>query len=98
MDAKLLVKLAKKGDPRELLHAVLPLLTNIGNFDANSIQSALEAHAQQQGKKVFAYFPAIRYALSGQTGGPDLLPMLQVMGRERVVQRIQAFIEASEIE
>ena len=95
MDAKLLVKLAKKGDPQELLHAVLPLLTNIGNFDANSIQSALEAHAQQLGKKVFAYFPAIRFATSGQAGGPDLLPMLEVMGRERVSQRLQAFIKSS---
>ena len=59
------------------------------------MQSTLEAYANEQGKKVFAYFPAIRFATSGQAGGPDLLPMLEVMGRERVTQRLQAFIEGS---
>lgn len=98
LNAKLLEKLTKKGDPRMLLREVLPLLSSIASFDASSIQSSLEAHASEQSKKVFAYFPAIRFALSGQSGGPDLLPMLQVMGRERVVQRIQSFIEANATE
>lgn len=96
LDTKLLQKLSKKGDPRVQLSEVRPLLENLANFDARSIQSALEAHAIEQGKKVFAYFPAIRFATSGQAGGPDLLPMLEVMGRERVIQRLQAFIEGSE--
>jgi glutamyl-tRNA synthetase len=94
MDAKTGTKIAKKADPKELLAEVLPILESLETFDADHIKSALEAHAETKDLKVFAYFPALRYATSGQGGGPDLLPMLQVMGRERVIERIKRFIDA----
>ena len=92
MDEKTGAKIAKKTDPKELLGEVLPILESIKSFDADSLKSALETHAESKDQKVFAYFPALRYATSGQGGGPDLLPMLAVMGRERVVARIKRFI------
>ena len=92
MDEKAGSKIAKKSDPKELLGEVLPILESIKSFDADSLKSALETHAESKDQKVFAYFPALRYATSGQGGGPDLLPMLAVMGRERVVARIKQFI------
>jgi len=92
MDEKTGVKIAKKSDPKELLGEVLPILESIKSFDADSLKSALETHAESKDQKVFAYFPSLRYATSGQGGGPDLLPMLAVMGRERVVARIKQFI------
>ncbi|MEC8220383.1 MAG: glutamate--tRNA ligase, partial [Verrucomicrobiota bacterium] len=67
-------------------------LESIKSFDADTLKSAFETHAELKDQKVFAYFPALRYATSGQGGGPDLLPMLAVMGRERVVARIKRFI------
>ena len=93
MDEKTGAKIAKKTDPKELLGEVLPILESIKSFDADSLKSALETHAKSKDQKVFTYFPALRYATSGQGGGPDLLPMLAVMGRERVVARIKRFIE-----
>jgi glutamyl-tRNA synthetase len=92
MDEKRGAKIAKKTEPKEVVGEVLPILESIKSFDPDSLKSALEAHAESKGKKVFAYFPALRYATSGQGGGPDLLPMLAVMGRERVVARIKRFI------
>jgi len=92
LDEKVGVKIAKKADPKLLLAEVLPILRSIESFDADSLRAALEAQAEAKGVAVFAYFPALRYAVSGQGGGPDLLPMLSVMGRERVVERIQRFI------
>ncbi len=92
MDEKTGAKIAKKTDPKELLGEVLPILESIKSFDADSLKSALETHAESKDQKVFAYFPALRYATSGKGGGPDLLPMLTVMGRERVVARIKRFI------
>ena len=92
MDEKTGAKIAKKTDPKELLGEVLPILESIKSFDADSLKSAFETHAESKDQKVFAYFPALRYATSGQGGGPDLLPMLAVMGRERVVARIKRFI------
>ena len=92
MDEKTGAKIAKKTDPKELLGEVLPILESIKSFDTDTLKSALETHAESKDQKVFAYFPALRYATSGQGGGPDLLPMLAVMGRERVVARIKRFI------
>jgi glutamyl/glutaminyl-tRNA synthetase len=93
MDEKTGVKIAKKSDPKKLLGGVLPILESIKSFDADNLKSALETHAESKDQKVFAYFPALRYATSGQGGGPDLLPMLAVMGRERVLARIKQFID-----
>ena len=92
MDEKTGAKIGKKTDPKELLGEVLPILESIKSFDADTLKSAFETHAESKNQKVFAYFPALRYATSGQGGGPDLLPMLAVMGRERVVARIKRFI------
>lgn len=91
LDEKTAGKIAKKADPKELLKEVLPLFESLEVFTADSLKAALEAFAESKGQKVFAYFPAIRFALSGQGGGPDLLPMLEVMGKARVVSRIKAF-------
>ncbi|CAI8323709.1 MAG: Glutamate--tRNA ligase 1 [Opitutia bacterium UBA7350] len=92
MDAKQGEKLEKKGDPKALLGEILPLLEALDSFDAGSLQSMLEAHAVVKEQKIFAYFPALRYAVSGRAGGPDLLPLLAVLGSDRVLARIQAFI------
>ena len=92
MDDKTGAKIAKKADPKELLGEVLPILESINSFDADSLKSALETQAESTDQKVFAYFPALRFATSGRGGGPDLLPMLAVMGRERVVARVKRYI------
>jgi len=91
MDEKTAAKIAKKADPKALISEVLPVLERVNSFDADSLKLALEAHAEAQGQKVFAYFPVLRLATSGQGGGPDLLPMLEVMGRERVLGRLRDF-------
>jgi glutamyl-tRNA synthetase len=92
LDAKQGEKLAKKGDPKVILNELLPLLEGLASFDAEALQGALEAHAAAQDQKVFAYFPALRFAVSGRAGGPDLLPLLAVLGRDRVLDRIRAFV------
>ena len=92
MDEKTGAKIAKKTDPKELLGEILPILESIKSFDADSLKSAFETQAESTDQKVFVYFPALRYAISGQGGGPDLLPMLAIMGRKRVVARVKRFI------
>ena len=84
-------KLAKKADPQALVSGILPVLEELEAFRSEAIRMALEAYAASQGQKVFAYFPALRFAVSGQGGGPDLLPMLEVMGRDRVLRRLKRF-------
>ena len=81
----------QKDRPKRTLGEVLPILESIKSFDADSLKSVFETHAESKDQKVFAYF---RAALRDQwtRWRPRSLPMLAVMGRERVVARIKRFI------
>ncbi len=92
MDEKTAAKISRKADPKALLAEVLPVFEKAGTFNADGLKAELEAFAEAKGRKVFDWFPAIRFALSGQGGGPDLLPMLEVLGKDRVVSRIKVFL------
>ncbi len=91
-DQTVAAKIAKKIDPKEVLKEIVPVLEGLESFELTALQAALEGHAAANGVKVFVYFPSLRYAVSGQGGGPDLLPMLALLGKERVLARLQAFI------
>jgi glutamyl/glutaminyl-tRNA synthetase len=49
--------------------------------------------ASEKGVKPTEYFPIIRFAVSGQAGGADLFPMLEVLGKERVLARISKALQ-----
>ncbi|RPG85629.1 MAG: glutamate--tRNA ligase [Coraliomargarita sp. TMED73] len=91
-DEKASAKLAKKGDPKATIAELLPVLESLASFEAESMQAALEKHAEMKGEKPFAFFPALRMAVSGKGGGPDLMPLLAVLGRERVLARLQNYM------
>ena len=91
-DEKASAKLAKKGDPKATVAELLPVLESLETFEAESLQVALEDHAATKGEKPFAFFPVLRMAVSGKGGGPDLMPLLAVLGRERVCTRLRNYI------
>ena len=92
MDEKTAAKISKKSDPKALLTPIVPILEAQDCFTADALQKALQDYSESQGEKVFSYFPALRFALSGQSGGPDLMSMLEVLGQARVIRRLKAFI------
>lgn len=95
-DEKVTERLKKKGNLVELLEQAKAALESAENWTEGDIDAACQTLAQAHGQeKPFAWFPAIRWAVSGVGGGPDLLPLLQVMGREKVTQRLAKGIELS---
>ena len=62
-------------------------------FEHDALYQAMVALAQENGVKPTEYFPIIRFAVSGQSGGADLFPMLEVLGKERTLKRIDAFLQ-----
>lgn len=93
MDPKAEQRLLKKGDPKELVEAVMACLAGVDPWTAAGVDTALGALAERQGGKPFDYFPLLRFAVSGQGGGPDLLSTLEVLGRERVMERLRRLKE-----
>ncbi len=85
-----LEKISKKGDPKEKIEQVLAAINSVEGWTVVEIENALLRLARQHGQeKPFAWFPTIRWSVSGLAGGPDMIPMLQVMGRERVIRHLE---------
>jgi len=57
-------------------------------FTAESLEVALKATAQALGSKVGALVHPTRLAVTGSNSGPSLYHLLEVLGRERVLARI----------
>jgi glutamyl-tRNA synthetase len=58
------------------------------NFDAPSVETALKETAKSLGIKVGVLVHPTRLAITGKTSGPSLYHLLEVLGREKVLGRI----------
>ena len=63
-------------------------LPALENFDAASIEAALKATAAQLGVKVGALVHPTRLAVTGTNAGPSLYHLLEILGKEKVLARI----------
>jgi len=90
-------KIAKKADPKVRVAEALEYLEKIPaeSWDNVQIEASFSALAAAHGEeKPFAWWPSLRYAVSGVGSGPDFIPMLSIMGRERVLRRLRRFVGA----
>ena len=69
-------------------------LAALPDFDAETIDPALRALAEEQGLKVGQLLGIIRVAVSGKNVAPPLFETLAILGRERTLARIDRGIEA----
>jgi glutamyl-tRNA synthetase len=80
-------KLLKEG-VFETLDSVAERLRNLEPFDAQSIDKALHDFVEESGLGFGVVMPPVRIAVSGQLSGPDLAPVLAVLGKKQVLARI----------
>ncbi len=85
-------KVFKKGDPIERLKLAEEVLKT-APFEHDALYAAMSALAQKHGVKLTDFFPIVRFAVSGQSGGADLFPMLELLGRDRVLARIKRALD-----
>ena len=92
-DEKAGERLFKKGEPLERLREVQAALSRVESWNVETLNQAFADLAASQGQeKPFAWFPVTRYSVSGTSGGPDLIPMLEVMGKDLVLTRMESFL------
>lgn len=72
-----------------ILQAIHTALAGLGEWNAESAKAALSDAAASMGAKAGAMMFPLRVALSGKAGGPDLMVILALLGRERCLQRIE---------
>jgi glutamyl-tRNA synthetase len=63
--------------------------TATSSWDAASLETALKALAAEIGVKTGELIHPCRVAVSGKSAGPSLYHMLEVLGRDRVLARLQ---------
>ncbi len=64
-------------------------LTGVAAWSGESAKSAMNTAAASLGIKVGQMMFPLRVALSGKSGGPDLAVILELLSRERVLQRLK---------
>ena len=81
---------AKFLDPEHLgyLSEVRQALTEAPAFTAEALEGAVRRLAEARGKKLVEYAQPIRVALTGSTISPPIFPVLVLLGREEVLDRL----------
>jgi len=77
----------QSGDP-VLLAKLAERYAGVPAWDAASLEAGLKALAGELGVKPGLLIHPCRMAVSGQTVGPSLYHMLEVLGRDRVLKRL----------
>ncbi|MBV9010005.1 MAG: glutamate--tRNA ligase [Verrucomicrobia bacterium] len=75
------------------LQAVRNAFARLTTFDAANIESALRKTAADLGVKLGFLVHPTRLAVTGSTAGPSLYHLLEVLGREKVLSRIDRAVQ-----
>jgi glutamyl-tRNA synthetase len=85
-------KLLKEG-VFQTLEKITGILQALEAFDAETINTSLHNFVEQGGLKFGDVMPPLRIAVSGQQSGPDLAPVLAILGKDNVLSRVRKTME-----
>ncbi len=75
----------------DTLRALQSGLESVEKWKTDDIKAGILTTAESVGAKMGAFMLPCRIAATGSTSGADLGPMLELIGKERVLQRIESF-------
>lgn len=84
-------KISSRDDANSTLKALSASLAAVDDWNDDDIKAAIVEAAGGLGLKMGALMLPCRVAATGRASGADLIPMLRLIGREKVVARIDAF-------
>lgn len=88
MDPKAFAKCLGKTGAVELLNQFRDRLAQVEPFDAAATESTLRAFVENQGIKIGGVIHALRVAVTGRAVGLGMFDCLAILGKERVLNRI----------
>jgi glutamyl-tRNA synthetase len=91
-DEKAVQKKLQKEGVSGILAKVMEIFQSLETFEAEPLDKALHAFVEASGEGFGAVMAPVRIAVSGVQSGPDLFPLLAVLGRKRVLERIDRTI------
>jgi len=80
-------------DKRDILEKLVGALAGLDDFGVDSIEAAFKQVLEQTGLKLGKVGPTVRVALTGGTVSPGIFDVIAVLGRERVIDRLEKAID-----
>jgi len=87
-DEKLIAKKIKKQGIKELFNYFTLEISEIDSINENSLKKIIDDYIQKTGKSYGEVMIPLRIAVSGASGGPDLIGVLSILGKSTIIERI----------
>lgn len=91
-DAAVAKNLKQEPRLREWLPGLATRLETVDPFDAASVEAALRQYSDELEVKAGIFINASRTMLTGQSVGPSMFEVFEIMGRDRSVERLRSGI------
>jgi nondiscriminating glutamyl-tRNA synthetase len=78
---------------KEILREIFGIFEKIESFNKEEIENNVRNYCKEKGIKTSFVFHPLRFAVSGRTKGPDLFAMIELLGKEKVLERIKKVIK-----
>lgn len=82
----------KNKNALSVLKEITAHLEALDNFSAVNLESLVRQFAQEKNLKTGDIFHPLRVAVSGRTAGPTLFGMMELLGKEKVIKRINRLL------
>lgn len=93
IDPQAQAKLGQKQDVTARLRETLECFKALDTYEAASLEAALKSLAQSHAVPIAQYMTSIRLAVSGKDVGPAFYPLLCLLGKEKVIQRLERYLK-----
>jgi len=88
-DPKAIDKRLKQDKVSEILNSLKDIFSTLDNFTAQTTEDTCRKLAEEMDVKPALIIHAVRVSVSGRMMGPSLFELLEVLGKERVVKRLE---------
>jgi len=79
-------------DIAPFLSSVLDTVASIKHYEKGELERLFREHAEQKGVKLKEAAQAVRIALTGRTMSPGLFEIMEILGKDKVIKRLQRAI------
>lgn len=93
LDDKIVEKILKTPDIVNLISELKEKINSLAVFNAKELENLFRVFAAEKNLKTSPIFHSIRAATSGRLEGPSLFHYLELLGKSRVVGRIEKFLK-----
>ncbi|MGM0441227.1 MAG: glutamate--tRNA ligase [Elusimicrobiota bacterium] len=82
-------KRLKKEGVREILEDMLKIFKNVSRFEKKELENKLRDYCKKKDIGAGKILHPVRVAVSGRMEGPGAFEMLEILGRQKVIERIE---------